>query len=254
MKRIGFIFIVLLLLSLPLSTSATELQTFELVANNDSEKVFKKMEITVDGNDYKIRLKGQKDAKGVEGYSVKIDIDKQEYTVKKLNTEQLQKYLSLEGESLTPKDTEKILNDQNAEIMSNTSWIQVRAITDDPVGEDLVWTTHRLTWNHNGSFVTKNSRTGNCTAAFPSKFGTHWYTDRCEWTQYDIIHYGYAVASNIEADYYNYDFGDNSLRTDVSHGIYIEGLQNGSSNYDVTWSRSGEFSLLLDLDIVIDNG
>ncbi|MBO8171624.1 MAG: hypothetical protein H0Z33_07030 [Bacillaceae bacterium] len=136
----------------------------------------------------------------------------------------------------------------------STSWIEVKAITDDPVGEDLAWTTHKLTWDHDGTYAYKNSRDGKCTVAQPSSFGTNWYIDRCAWTYYSVIDGGRTVASDLEADYHNYDFGDDSQRTDVSHDVYIEGYYSGASNYNVTWSKSGEYSSFLDLDVVVNKG
>jgi len=63
--------------------------------------------------------------------------------------------------------------------------------------------------------------------------------------------YYLPLASDLEADYHNYDFGDANQRTNVSHDVYIEGYHDGSSYYYVTWTKSGEWSSLLDLDVYV---
>ena len=48
--------------------------------------------------------------------------------------------------------------------------------------------------------------------------------------------------------------GDDDLITSTVHDVYLEVYGTGASDYTVTWSKSGEYSNLLDLDIYVDDG
>jgi len=85
--------------------------------------------------------------------------------------------------------------------------------------------------------------------------GTHWYVNSYykdgPYTGFNIIYNQPSTWGPGYASYYNYDFADHSLRTNVSHSIRIEGFNSGYYIYNVNWTRSGEYWWLLDLDVVI---
>lgn len=127
--------------------------------------------------------------------------------------------------------------------------VAVQAITDCLAGYDFCKTTLVLTWNN------PSSLTINAWAANPSDLGTHWYVNYYSksgpYYVFNIIYNQWVTTGSGYASYYNYDFMDPSLRTDVSHSICIDGFNNGTFNYNVSWTRSGEYWWLLDLDVVV---
>jgi len=127
--------------------------------------------------------------------------------------------------------------------------LNVQAITDDLAGFDLCKTTLGLTW-YNPSYLTINAW-----AANPSTLGTHWYVNSYSksgpYYVFNIPYNQWVTTGSGYASYYNYDFADDSLRTDVSHSIWIDGFNNGTTNWNVSWTRSGEYWWLLDLDVVL---
>lgn len=231
------------ILSFAISTTASaqyDNQEKSLSPNFGTDKTFEKITLVQDGDTYTVKVEDKIFEKGTEAYSIKVDTNTLTYIATELS----------ENET-TQIETKTNLNSISPLATTIGKYIQVKAITDDPVGANLAWTTHKLVWNYDGYKVYTNNRDGLCTAANPSSLGTHWFVDSCVYNGYSIIDLGKTVYSSLTAKYHNYDFMDNSKITNVSHTIYLEGHYTGTSYYSAIWTKSGEGSSLLDLDIVV---
>ncbi|WP_025026866.1 hypothetical protein [Caldalkalibacillus mannanilyticus] len=229
----------------------------ELNATNETGKKFKKITLVIKDEDtYEIHLNDEKASNGIEGYDIEVDIENKTYKAEKMNKMELDSYIEPTIHETKPEN--ELFNENELFSISNTStkvgWIEVTAITRDPVLVPLNQTRQRLNWYYDGNRAWQNSRNGGCTAYAPTALGTNWYTSSCQWGSYSVIDGGRTVISNLSAAYYNWDFGSNNKRTDVSHNIYLEGYRTGSSNYNTTWTKSGEGSFLLNLRVVVNKG
>lgn len=261
MKRTLFLLIIVLAVFVSSFTSvsaATGSKEIELKPTTQSEKIFKRVTLSEDNST--IVVKGEKKERGLEAYSISVDEENQTYTVTKIeDPDKLQIY-----ERITMKPTNEVQTKETSSTLESnrlledsiilTYWLRVTAITDDPVGVDVNWTSQKVTWDHDGTFAYFNAREGDCNWANPSPFGTHWFNDSCTWTQYSRIDGGRTIVSDLESAYHNYDFGDDDLKTSTAHDVHLEVYGTGASDYTVTWSKSGEYSSLLDLDIYVDDG
>ncbi|MFD2044225.1 hypothetical protein ACFSTA_10060 [Ornithinibacillus salinisoli] len=251
MRKILFITALVLgmILTTALPTFAEEnnsFQTFTLEATEDSIKTFDEVSMIVH-NDKSYTVTVENEIPNVESlaenYQIEVNPDTKQYQVVEYNNDNL---------SISSKDESEVIVSPNAR---NTRYIRVQATTDDPIGANLAWTINRLVWDYDQTSAYKNSRSGsNCNAANPSSLGTHWYISSCTFSSYSIIDGGRTVTSKLTGSYYNYDFMDNNKRTDVTHNVYLEGYKDGSSYYSATWSKSGEGSGLLDLDVTVNRG
>ena len=240
--------------SLTASAASPGFENHVLKPSKDTEKVFEKVTLNKDGDMYRMSVKGyiKKGDHKAEGYHIHIDPKKMTYKATKISDEKVKKEEPTSDVStpLTPLLSKTYSPLSVVSPMSTrVTYAKIKAVTDDPVGADLVWTIHQLTWNYDGTYAYKGATEGSCHYASPSTFGTYWYNDSCYYDNYSTIDGGRTVTVTAHGSYHNYDFGDNSLITKVTHKINIEGYGSGSAYYWVDWTRSGEHANYLDLDV-----
>ncbi|MBO8171625.1 MAG: hypothetical protein H0Z33_07035 [Bacillaceae bacterium] len=97
MKKLSILLSMMLLLVFSSNVFASEKNSYVLEPEKDSEKVFKKMVLEIDGDTYKVKLKDEKVKDGAEGYSIKVDVKHKKYKVKKMKKDELQQHLSWKG-------------------------------------------------------------------------------------------------------------------------------------------------------------
>jgi len=235
LKKLVTLLITLAIGVFPMFAYAQETkETVVLKPTPDTDKIFTKVIRTVVSNDEDIiRIEGNAGS-NPEGYKISIDEENGTYTATRLPDKQIEAIL-LESQEVSPMASH---------------YRSVTAITDDPAGVDLAKHTHRLNFTTGSGKATYSSRTKSAWAANPSSLGTHWYVDENVYTGLGYLDGNRTVYSSSRAKFHNYDFGDDSTVTRVTHYITIEGYYTGGSNYYVDWSRSGEGWNLLDLDIV----
>jgi len=208
-----------------------------------SDIVLDRVEYVKDGDLEHISVEGHAPVDGVtEEFDIDIDPDKGTYKTKRESISQAEEI------QLLKKSTLKNNKDITASATTYYyAWVQ--AVTDDLPGFDLCATKLRLDWVDYGSTIGYNWSQLTPWAANPSAVGTHWYT---EWTRNYNHEYldGYTrIRKKGEAGYYNWDWGYDNQRTDVDHWVVIYANNNGTYNYYIGWSRSGEDASILDLDI-----
>ncbi len=224
---------------------------YDLRPTKDSEiaaDIFHTFVYTEDNGNVVIQVKGHKDAgEALKAYHIQIDTKKHTYKISKVKGDKLKQF---EEKFIKMKNaSNKVLGDKTNLAAATNYTAGVIATTDDPVGADLCESKHQLTWAADGTTAKYVSRTKSAWAANPSAFDTHWYVDSDKYTALSTIDGGRTVHSSSYAAYHNYDFLDNSKRTDVTHSLTIDGYKTGGFDYYVDWTRSGEASDLLDLDI-----
>ncbi|WP_430786986.1 hypothetical protein VBD025_15270 [Virgibacillus flavescens] len=218
-----------------------------LQPDSATEKVFEKAEYIVkpDGSEV-INIKGFHGKNdGIQTYDVEIDEKNKTYVATKMQGEELNTTKESIAKEVNEENTtkESIVKMENSLLATMSGGII--ATTDDPVGADLAITKHKLYWTSGGY----DHRTGSAWGANPSSLGTHWYVNENRFAGLTTIDGGETVYSKLYTSYYNYDFQSNDQRTDISHSVIIYGYTAGGFNYDVSWTKSGEASWLLDLDI-----
>lgn len=241
--------------SLAASAAKPDLEKHVLKPTQDTQKVFKKVTLATDGDTYHMSVKGyvkkSEMNQGAEGYHIDINPKKMKYKVTKIKEEKVKKFIS-KNDGSTKMSPSNLGFAPKSNVITplyrSTASVKLKAVTDDPVGANLVSTIHTLTWDYNGTYAYFNSRDGRCNGG-SSSFGTYWYVDSCYYSNYDRIDGGRTITTDGNGEYHNYDFQNNSKRTDVSHSIYMEGYGSGDLYYNVDWNASGEYSSLLDLDV-----
>jgi hypothetical protein len=109
-------------------------------------------------------------------------------------------------------------------------------LTEDPLNMDLLQTTQWLHWY--GMGWNQGFRSVWTWAAFPSAFGTYWYVGGTN--DFPITNGSTYCTSRWWAWYYNYDFGQDNLRTTVTHDLYIYGYWSGGFTIQGYTQRTGE--------------
>jgi len=271
MKRIfGIIWMIILAfviveapLSLKASAASPSIEEHVLKPSNHTEKVLKKVSLSMNNNVYHMSISNniKKDDTGSKGYHIQIDPKTMTYSVTNIKKEKVQEEESQNNVSIPMTPSRSVTPHSHSFPSSartsppqQTAYTKIKAVTHDPLGADLVWTIHQLTWNYNGTHAYKNSTEGSCNYASPSLFGSHWFNDSCQYDGYDVIDGGQAVTVTAHGLYHNYDFGSVNKITNVSHTVYIEGHGDGSSYYNVDWTKTGEFTFFLGLDVYEYNG
>lgn len=113
--------------------------------------------------------------------------------------------------------------------------------TYDPAYVDLCETWLQVSWTCSNGVITSSSRDHGDWDAQPSELNTNWYLD---WDNYGT----FSKSSNsvsTSTRHHNYDFLSDDVATYAKHNIYITGFANGSSDYDYTYTHSGESYILL---------
>lgn len=114
---------------------------------------------------------------------------------------------------------------QNVSTADSQSNYSVQILQEDPLQCKLCRTNQTLVWSHDGSSSSFVSRSKEAKAWSPTGCGTNWYRNLDQWDgNPSVIDGGRTVTSTNEGGYYNYNFRDNSKRTDVDHSITIEGV------------------------------
>lgn len=189
------------------------------------------------------------------GFDFEVDLASGTYTTRRLDPSEIGERRPLQeafGENRQPGRPGEQPQKITAAILPGTWWGRVRVQTRDPLLVVLTETTTELTWTvDSGGTVSWNSYGDGCWAANPSSLGTHWFVSSCQlggpW---------YPSATRVCNDnrgyYYNWDFEDENLRTNVSQWSWMCGRNDAL--YDFNWSHndSGEFSLLIYGSVVLN--
>lgn len=126
----------------------------------------------------------------------------------------------------------------------NGSWTAT-VTTYDPAFVGLTETTADGSWLKVSISETKcrlmDAGTGGCWAANPSSLGTHWFQSSCAF--FDARTFG--VDYNSTGSYYNWDFGLDSLRTDVTQSVRIRLEHSIGVVASFSHTDSGEWSYLI---------
>ena len=127
--------------------------------------------------------------------------------------------------------------------------------TFDPIDIKVNETTNYLKWQVNGNgTVTWLAFTDACWAANPTPVGTHWYVSSCSNSNPYYTSGQTNVINEASGNYYNWDWGDDSEATYVSHFIKATGKNNGTYSYTATYSDSGEDANFLSGILVVTSG
>lgn len=116
--------------------------------------------------------------------------------------------------------------------------------TYDPIFLPLTETTGSANWHYvDVTDVCKLISGGSpsCWAANPSALGTHWFNSSC----FGFNANPFGVDYNAGGFYFNWDFGLNTLRTDVSQSVRIELRHSIGVITSFAHADSGEFSALI---------
>lgn len=189
-------------------------------------------------------------------YDIVVDLERSTYTTSLVPLDELELHTPQKGISGENPDPNSDLKSgfRNAMFVSpGTYWAKIRVQTLDPVFIVVAETTNYLKWQVYGSgTVSWLSYTDGCWGANPSPLGTNWFVTSCSSAS------PYYAASNTKVynaafgNYQNWDFGNNSVDTNVSHWSLLGGQNN--SSYTYSWSASdwGEGSGLLWSRIILN--
>lgn len=134
-------------------------------------------------------------------------------------------------------------------------WGSVSVFTRDPPQLILTQTYSKLDWTvYSNGTVNWNYYDDSCWAANPSSVGTHWFVRSCWYGSVWRTNGNTQVCHNHDGSYYNYDFGNPGLRTDVYQWTQICGRNDGYFNYWWNHTDSGEYSSLIYGFIVLNQG
>jgi len=187
----------------------------ELKPQNDSVKIFDKVNYTEDEKSMHVRIEGSKKADGVtKAYHLKLNPKEGTYLI----TEKLPKEMDILETKLSRNNNTNSNN--TIEPMSTTyyyAWVQT--VTDDLAGEDLCKTKVRLDWVDYGSTIGFYDSDLDTWAANPSQFNTHWYLEESYLDDPYLYYDDQKLLQDGSAEYYNWDFMDEDEKTEVSHWI-----------------------------------
>lgn len=250
-KRYLCIFLSLLMLicfNAPIYASQSEREVIQLKPDAQTEKVLSDVNLIIDSdNSITLNIKGYKE-KDAELESFFIDVDRNTNTYKATKAKGKELDMILEG---IRKNNPSFDSKATSASARGSYSIGVAATTLDPAGLTLCQTYNELYWTANGSTATFQSRYQDYFAACPTPppYNTHWYCSSIYWT--GLIQGTTAITSTNEANYYNYDFMDDSLITNVTHNTLCYGDKNGSGDYWAGSSVSGEYSFLLSFNFTV---
>lgn len=94
--------------------------------------------------------------------------------------------------------------------------------------------------------------TAGCGAANPSALGTHWFKTSCSLGG-PTLSDGFFLAT-ARGKYFNWDFGLNTLRTDVDTWVELSLNPGTGVSWNFTHTATGEFSFLLTGHLNISSG
>lgn len=233
-----------------------ENKVMNLHAESGSEIILKKVEYREieDGKGY-ITIEGRATADGIiEAYQIQIDIENGTYITKSLDYNSSKEELAAEEseEELTYEGRDSSENSILAAKSYYKGWL--RASTEDPVRIETAASKISMSWSEDADGLLEcTSSTFNTWAANPSEFDTHWYKNGQSFPKYKYNSDNSKITQTAWAAYYNYDFGNDDLRTDVKHNMTMipvnKNIGSGQFDYKVTMDKSGESSALLQLNV-----
>lgn len=125
-------------------------------------------------------------------------------------------------------------------------WGRVQVRTFDPVFIQLTNTSNQLNWyTYPSGYVYWTYYHLSWWAANPSALGTHWFISNYSHFGPFPLAAGTQVYHRMSGDYYNYDFGIPSYRTDVHETAAITARNDGYFNYSWNHTDSGEGAWLI---------
>lgn len=216
----------------PVSAQENVEEVIQFQPETIQDNVFDEVLVTtIDGEEHVIVSGNSKAGGEIDAYEISLDRQDNTYSV------------------VEKEPTELATNTLSAlaATTSHTGW--VKAITDDPVGVDLCSTKLTLSWYDYGSTIGYQSRNLTRWAANPSSLGTHWYSSGGTLVDYSLNSGKTVLTQRGYGYFYNYDFLDDDKITNVNHDITIKAQNDGTYDYVVDWTRSGESWITLDLDI-----
>jgi len=227
--------LVLSLCLAPMATAQAGIKSEKILKpEKGSYVVLDKVEFIQTDNGSTVNIKDSfKTNQTIEAYNIKVDGKKGTYKTAKIETTTVEETAGTSGVS--------------AATVTRYNWVKL--VTDDPVGYDLCSTKLRVDWYDYGSSLAFKSHSISPWAAYPSQAGTHWHISSY-WIGDPYIYYAWSrMDQSGNGKYYNWDFGDDAQRTDVAHYITITCYAGGYAERTISWTRSGEYWWLLDLDV-----
>jgi hypothetical protein len=222
-------------------------QTIELLPSTSVDVVIPDFRATI-LSDGSVTISGSGSAavgKPTSGFDFEVDLKTGLYKTRSLDPDEI---AALVPKTRPLRQSEVGRNSDNITSLAIVPgyWSgRVRLQTKDPVLIVLAETTTQLTWyTYSSGSVVWTSYSDACWAANPSSLGTHWYNSYCA--------YGgpwYSGSTNVcndnSGNYYNWDFGVSSWRTDASHFVQLCGRNDAYFNYWWSHTDSGEGSWLI---------
>ncbi|NRR01137.1 MULTISPECIES: hypothetical protein [Brevibacillus] len=252
--------VVPVVLSLSFLTAFTALgkenKVMKLDAESGSEIILKKVEYRETGDgEGQVTIEGRATADGIiEAYQIQIDTENGTYITKPLDYKPSEEELK-EEESEKELSNDEVGSSENQLLAAKNyykGWL--RASTEDPVRIETAASKISMSWSEdNDGLLECSSSTFNTWAANPSEFDTHWYKNGQSFPNYKYNSDNSKITQTAWAAYYNYDFGNDDLRTDVKHNMTMipvnKDIGSGQFDYKVTMDKSGESSALLQLNV-----
>ncbi|CAM3640988.1 hypothetical protein EDM52_21590 [Brevibacillus invocatus] len=244
--------------SVVMANDKADKKSYKLTPEAGSEVILQDAELTIDeaNSTSKISFKGRaKAGDGVTGYQLTIDRKNKTYKTRKLSKKALDEMNADADAADASASTVEDSSDSVQALATNyyTGWFKITTV--DPVRVPVNATKLTLKWKeYTDGTLEDTGHSFSPWAANPSELDTHWFIDDSD----DSTPVANSDSSEIYyrgwADYYNYDFGDDSWRTDVSHWIEMTALQEdvgcaGCFDYSYNTDESGESSALLNYNI-----
>lgn len=186
-----------------------------------------------------------------QGFDFEVDLIRGTYSTRRLDPQEIEERDRLRDELLGDREEEELPAPDTKAIMPGTRFARARVQTKDPVNILLAETMTSLTWSTSstGTVTGISPSTDSCWAANPSSLGTHWFNSYCA---YGALYLSSGrVCNSNSGDYYNYDFVFPDWITTASHYVYVCGRNDGTYNYNFTYTDGGEGSLLITGTLVL---
>lgn len=190
-----------------------------------------------------------------EGYDFEVDLVSGTYTTRKLDRQEIEERDRLEkGELKDQQSGESLRGIVEQAITPGTYRAGARVQTRDPVYILLAETMTNLVWtvSSTGTVTGTTGSSDRCWAANPSILGTHWYTTYCQ-NGGLFVSVG-RICNDNTGNYINYDFPPvlpTPESTTANHYVYVCGRNDGTYNYDWSFSHGGEANSFLTASVVL---
>lgn len=196
----------------------------------------------------KVKLNGSGQARAgdpVTAIEFEVDLIQGTYRTRKVEPLEIAgSLLEAEGPSFLEKESADEPHGEKAVRPGNRA-VTVKVQTRDPIFLVLTETSLTVNWNtaSNGR-VRMNQWKHACKAANPSALNTHWFTRSCRPGRVRTPA-PTQVCQDVQASYYNDDFGFGHLRTSVSQSISMCGRNDAKLTYRWSHTDSGEWAILI---------